>query len=376
MIEINKELKEIIPPLTNEEFKGLETDIKKDGCRDSLILWKGKDTIVDGHNRYKICSENNIPFKTVEKEFADINDVKLWMINNQKSRRNLTDGWKFELAQTKKAILLEKGKANISANKGGTSTLSNVDKEAHNTRNVMASDLGWSTGKVAMADKVWNKANEEVKKEIKEGNKSINEVYKEITKDEKIAARNEKIAQQTLKIEQENLEQPTGDFDIIVVDPPWKVDFDYKPDHYMGRVANPYPEMNVEQIKNIKLPSKEDSILWLWTTHSQIWGAIEILKHWGYEYKGILTWNKESMGIGKWLRKQCEFCLLGIKGQPIWTATDVRDIITEQRTSHSTKPESFYKMVEDNCVGRKLDYFARKKREGWEVYGTMEDKND
>jgi hypothetical protein len=27
MIEINKELKEIIPPLTNEEFKGLETDI-------------------------------------------------------------------------------------------------------------------------------------------------------------------------------------------------------------------------------------------------------------------------------------------------------------------------------------------------------------
>lgn len=27
------------------------------------------------------------------------------------------------------------------------------------------------------------------------------------------------------------------------------------------------------------------------------------------------------------------------------------------------------KMVEEICAGRKLDYFARKKREGWDVYG-------
>jgi len=32
--------------------------------------------------------------------------------------------------------------------------LSIVDKEAHNTQKEIASELGWSTGKVAMADKV------------------------------------------------------------------------------------------------------------------------------------------------------------------------------------------------------------------------------
>ena len=114
---------------------------------------------------------------------------------------------------------------------------------------------------------------------------------------------------------------------------------------------------------------KLNCILWLWTTHSQIWSAKEIMKGWGFDYKCILVWNKEAMGIGKWLRKQCEFCLLGIKGKPVWTATNVRDILSEKRTTHSTKPESFYKMVDEICVGRKLDYFARKKRKGWDAYG-------
>jgi len=63
----------------------------------------------------------------------------------------------------KKQILLKKGKENISANKGGTSSLSTIDKEAHNTQKELASELGWSTGKVEMADKVWKEAEPEVK---------------------------------------------------------------------------------------------------------------------------------------------------------------------------------------------------------------------
>lgn len=38
-------------------------------------------------------------------EFASKDDAKIWMIDNQKGRRNLTDGWKWELAQAKKKIL-------------------------------------------------------------------------------------------------------------------------------------------------------------------------------------------------------------------------------------------------------------------------------
>jgi N6-adenosine-specific RNA methylase IME4 len=366
MVTINEELKALIPPLTEEEFKGLEEDIRKDGCRDALVIWKGKDTIVDGHNRHKICSEHNIPYKTIEKEFSSIEDVKLWMIDNQKSRRNLTDGWKFELAQAKKAILLEKGRANISANRGGTTTLSNVDKEAHNTQKELAKDLGWSSGKVAMADKVWSKAPDELKEEVKKGKKTFNEVYSEIRKKERAT----KIKEQEEGIKTGKIKLPEGKFQVIVIDPPWYYEGGseaYDPISNRGQVT--YPTLTIEQLKDLNIQADDNCIMWLWTTHKFIWDAKQLLEHWGFKYKAMVIWDKEKMGIGRWLRLQCEFCLMGVKGSPIWKGTGVRDIIREARTTHSTKPNAFYKMVEDNCVGRKLDYFARKKRDGWDVYG-------
>ena len=64
---------------------------------------------------------------------------------------------KYELAQVKAEILKEKGREKkLSTLKRGL-VLSNTDKtEEHNTRNKLAEDLGWSTGKLAMADFVVN----------------------------------------------------------------------------------------------------------------------------------------------------------------------------------------------------------------------------
>jgi hypothetical protein len=67
--------------------------------------------------------------------------------------------------------------------------LSTIDKTPeHNTQKTIANDLGWSTGKVAMADKIWKEAKPEVKDKIKSGEVSINQAYKEIKKEEKAAA--------------------------------------------------------------------------------------------------------------------------------------------------------------------------------------------
>ena len=81
------------------------------------------------------------------------------MIDNQKGRRNLTDGWKWELAQTRKTILAERGRENLKLSEGRGAIgekkpLSTIDKPftEHNTRDELAKELGWSTGKVAMAD--------------------------------------------------------------------------------------------------------------------------------------------------------------------------------------------------------------------------------
>jgi len=166
----------------------------------------------------------------------------------------------------------------------------------------------------------------------------------------------------------QGLKQPEGLFDIIVIDPPWN--YGRKYDSESGRVASPYPEMKLTELKELKLPMKDDCILWLWTTDQFIWDAKELLEYWGFEYKAILIWDKDKMGIGSWLRLQCEFCLLGIKGKPLWENKSIRDIIREPKTGHSVKPEFFYKMIDDNFVGRKLDYFGRKQKNNWEIYGT------
>jgi len=167
------------------------------------------------------------------------------------------------------------------------------------------------------------------------------------------------------------IDEPKGLYDIIVIDPPWK--YGRKYDAESGRVASPYPEMSLDELKKIEMPNNEDCIIWCWTTDQFIWGAKELLESWGFEYKCILVWDKDKMGIGSWLRLQCEFCLIGIKGKPLWENKDIRDIIREPRKEHSVKPEAFYKMIDDKFVGRKLDYYGRKQREGWDVYGAGQD---
>ena len=92
-LTIVKEIKDYILPLSDEEFFNLEKSILLEGCRDPLIAWQKKDdqlVLVDGHNRYKICKKNNIPFKVKKIDFKDIEEVKIWMVENQMGRRNLT----------------------------------------------------------------------------------------------------------------------------------------------------------------------------------------------------------------------------------------------------------------------------------------------
>ena len=89
ILTIDPEFKQLIPPLSKEEYSGLETSVKLEGCRDSLVVWN--NTIVDGHNRYEICTKNNIPFKIHEISFPDRDAAIDWIYSNQLSRRNLTD---------------------------------------------------------------------------------------------------------------------------------------------------------------------------------------------------------------------------------------------------------------------------------------------
>ena len=89
-IQIDSELRALIPPLSSEERSQLEVNLVAEGCRDPLVVWKGHHILLDGHNRYEICRTQSIDFNTVEIDLPDRDAAHDWLINNQLGRRNLT----------------------------------------------------------------------------------------------------------------------------------------------------------------------------------------------------------------------------------------------------------------------------------------------
>ena len=104
-ITIIPALESLIPPLLGDELAQLEANIIKDGCREALLVWPTTEQIVepidksdstkpifvliDGHNRYKICTKNNIDFTIHLVNYKTLEEIKGFMIDNQLGRRNL-----------------------------------------------------------------------------------------------------------------------------------------------------------------------------------------------------------------------------------------------------------------------------------------------
>jgi len=195
-LKIDPEFKAIIRQLTEKEYQGLESSLVSEGCRDALVVWQGKDVIVDGHNRYEICQKHGIEFVVKEISFNNEQEAKIWILKNQLARRNLTDGERFEVAIQLKEALTEAGrekkvKAGKVFHRGSGKVLSLSDSTfrteptnatpKHDTRQEIALNLGWSTGKVAQAEVV-RKESPERWDEVKSGAKTVKAAYTEVKK--------------------------------------------------------------------------------------------------------------------------------------------------------------------------------------------------
>lgn len=173
---IDPKLKKYIRPLSKNEYQALESSILADGCRDALVVWGG--VLVDGHNRYEICTKHKIEFETVEMDFKNVDEVKEWMLLNQLGRRNLSDYDRTVLALALEELYAARGKANMSKGGKGLPTLANL--ETVNTRKTIAEIAGVSTGTVGKVKVIQEKASDEVKEAISSGTISINAAYKKV----------------------------------------------------------------------------------------------------------------------------------------------------------------------------------------------------
>ena len=194
---INEEFARLIPPLSSEELEKLEQSLVNEGCLNPLIVWN--NTIIDGHHRYAICIKHNISFNIIEKpELETELDVKLWMINNQFSRRNLPTETKLALAYRFKEFEAEKAKerqlaslkqfskqeesAELSQSTDRLALTSRGDTGNSKTLEIIAQKAGVSTTTAFQYDAIQRKGTEEQKAKVAEGKSSINKVYTEIQK--------------------------------------------------------------------------------------------------------------------------------------------------------------------------------------------------
>lgn len=181
------------------------------------------------------------------------------------------------------------------------------------------------------------------------------------------------------------LEFPNKKYGTILMDPPWNYKQKLAPhSNTRGGAIQHYNLMTLEELKALPIHSlaEEDCILWLWVTNSFIQEGFELLKHWGFEYKTMLTWGKTQFGIGYWLRGQTEHLLLAVRGNPRKhfkgingaCGNNYSTLLIEKRRQHSRKPDRIYTMIENLSPDPRIEIFARNKREGWDVWGNQAPK--
>ena len=117
----------------------------------------------------------------------------------------------------------------------------------------------------------------------------------------------------------------------------------------------------------------DNAMLFLWVTSPQLKKVFRVIESWGFTYKTYMTWVKDKIGLGWYIRNQNELLLLAEKGNmPIPKPADrPSSAVYAPRTEHSRKPDVFYEIIEKMYPNRKyLELFGRRKRPGWELWGA------
>lgn len=174
-------------------------------------------------------------------------------------------------------------------------------------------------------------------------------------------------------------------FATIYADPPWRFQ------NRTGKVApenkklNRYETMDLEAIKAMPVSeiAAKKSHLYLWVPNALLPEGLEVMKAWGFEYKGNIVWEKvrkdgmpDGRGVGFYFRNVTELLLFGIKGDNNRTLAPARsqvNLIRTMKREHSRKPDEIIPIIEACSPGPFIELFARGDREGWAMWGNQAD---
>ena len=203
-LRINFEYSKLVSQFSNQEYEMLKDSIKQDGLHYPIVV-SSKGEILDGHHRYKICKELDIPIKCEVKYFDNLSEEKRFVIDINLKRRQLNDFQKAELAYTLEDLYKEQArlrqlsklknvKDNLPSslgpndhndNKEENPTATDTEEEKGRTIEVLSKSHGISPKTYQRAKTIIENGTEETKEKLRQGRTTISKESEKIQRDRK-----------------------------------------------------------------------------------------------------------------------------------------------------------------------------------------------
>jgi len=160
-------------------------------------------------------------------------------------------------------------------------------------------------------------------------------------------------------------------YPVLLADPPWRYE------HVISEsraIENQYDTAEADDLGKIPVGdwATDDAVLFCWATSPKLAEALDLLTQWTFTYRTCLVWVKDVIGMGYWVRQQHELLLIATRGDMVAPAPADRpsSVMTAPRAEHSEKPVVAHELIERMFPSLpKLELFARRPRDGWDVWG-------
>lgn len=358
---------DLFPMMSDTEIAELGRDIKAQGQRRPIVILDG--LILDGRNRYEACRRAGIAPRL--EQWSGASSPTAYVLSENLQRRHLTVDQRALIALEAQPLFAGEAKARQRAAGGDRKSKAQTQdrlpprggKRSPTAAAQAAETAGVSARSVERAQRV-QAARPELLAQVRAGTMTLKKAEKAVAKGERL----KEVLAYT---------PPKGRFSVIAADPPWRYD-DQLDGSDAARGGVDYPTMSLEEICAMKVGetiATENCALWLWTTNAFLidGSATRVVREWGFEPKGLLTWEKDHWGGGHYLRGQTEHVILAIRGKPMVQGENTASFFQAKRGAHSEKPDEAYAIFETVTpapAGSRLDLFACKTRQGWVSSGA------
>lgn len=379
-LEICEEYRDLLLPLTDEEFNQLEANILKDGYIRNNIVIHG--CIIDGHHRYKIAQKHNIPFEIDDMSLLleDRVAVMVWMINLQLGTRSLSPFYRTELEWRRSELKQEKAKDRQRL--GGKLKANLPEASKGEVRDEVAEKADISPRSAQKVKNVVEAKDKEVIDKARKGEISISEAEKQIKQKKQKEAQKQKKIEYVARVEKKqksdfviDIHNTEERFRVVYADPAWSYN-DKQDTAQLGGAQKHYDTMSTSAICNLPIESitEKNAVLFLWVTSPLLEDGLKVIDAWGFKYKTSFIWDKMKHNMGHYNSVRHEFLLVATKGSCVpdnkTLVNSVQSI--ERNDKHSEKPIEFINIIDMLYEhGNRIELFCRNiKKHRWYGWGN------